>query len=568
MVLTMYSAYDSRPTAFIIVNMDSDDKTPQKQRVAVYIRVSTEEQAKEGFGLNTQLKHCKNAIAVRESTHGWVFDEKLVYRDEGFSGSLRHRPALDKMMQDIEKGKIDVVIVWRIDRLFRRMRFLLETVEKITEKGVMFQSASEPFDTTAVGQMVFQIFGVLAEFERNLIKIRTTEGKISASEEGNYVGGQEPFGYHIEEKYVDKKRASRKLKIYEEEAKWVRKMFVWFVERDESVETIAAKLTKLKVKSNADKKKTKKGISRRRKNPIGYWDPPSVRKKLKNETYAGKYYYNKQSKNEKGKYVTNPRSKWVEFECPAIIDPKLFEKAQKKFASPKRSNNAKNIYLLSGKVMCDLCGCAYTPYTGTKKTKNYRCMKNNKTKTYEKCPAKQISEKILGTAVWDYVEHLLQNPKKVFTEYQRELKKDSVYHALIEEREMAEKALEEAKQALARVKDAHRGGAYETVDEFKAQMAIPKEEIEKQKETLAEINAQLSTEEAKEQKIESVKALKEKYKDNFEKLTYEDKRKILQAVVDKVYIKGEDIKVVLRVPKAMQSELNKSKNLCGATSWN
>ena len=545
--------------------MDSDDIIIEKKRVAIYVRVSTEEQAKEGYGLDVQLKYCKHAIAAKELSHGWTFNEKLIYKDEGHSGSTLHRPALDKMMADVEKDKIDVVIVWRIDRLFRRMRFLLETVEKITEKGVMFQSASEPFDTTAVGQMVFQIFGVLAEFERNLIKIRTSEGKLSSAESGNYVGGQQPFGYRVEEQYVDKRRVSRKLVICEEEAYWVRKMFRWFVELDYTIEKIVRLLNKKKVMTNADKDHTRKGPSKRRKHPMGYWSATTVRRKLQNETYIGNYYYGKNSKNEKGKVVENAKNKWTAFTCPAIIlDEKLFWKAQEKFKKTP-SNNAKYRYLLSGKIECGLCESSYIPYTSSKKTKNYRCNKNSLTKTSVKCTAKQISEKILGTAVWDYVANLLQNPKKVFDDYQRILKEDSVYQDLLDERKETQKSLKEAMESRERVVTAWRGGGYDSLDEYNAQRALVNDEIAKLNEDLSEVNAQLNTEESKETKIESVREIKEKYGTQFKRLSYEDKREILQAIVDKVLINGEDIKVVLIIPKAMQEELNKLKHLNGAT---
>ncbi|MDD4287408.1 MAG: recombinase family protein [Candidatus Peribacteraceae bacterium] len=545
--------------------MSNETEAPQKKRVAAYIRVSTEEQAKEGYGLDVQLKYIKHAIAAREVSHGWVYDEKLVYRDEGQSGSLLHRPALDKLMADVEKNKIDVVIVWRIDRLFRRMRYLLETVEKITEKGVMFQSASEPFDTTAVGQMVFQIFGVLAEFERNLIKIRTSEGKLSSAESGNYVGGQQPFGYRIEEQYVDKRRVSRKLVICEEEAYWVRKMFYWFVERDWAIEKIVRLLNKKKVKTNADKEHTRKGLSKRRKHPIGYWSSTTVRRKLQNETYIGKYYYNKNSKNEKGKVVENPKNKWTMFTCPAIItDDRLFQRAREKFKVTP-SNNAKHRYLLSGKVVCGLCGSSYIPYRSSKLTKNYRCNKNNLTKTSTKCNARQISEKILGNAVWDYVANLLQNPKKIFDDYHRILKQDSVYQDLLDEKKETEQSLKDAIEKRKRVITGWREGGYDSIEDYNSERAIANEEVTKLEEELAEVNAQLNTEEAKETKIESVREMKEKYDTQFKRLSYEDKREILQAIVDKVIIKGEDIKVVLIIPKTMQDELNKLKDLYGVT---
>jgi|GEM_PF-877731 len=207
-----------------------------KKRIAAYLRVSTLEQAKEGFGLKTQRHHIE-ALINANAYQDWELIE--VYQDDGVSGSLLNRPALDRLMEDAKKGKFDMVVVWKIDRLFRDMKHLLATVELMGTLGVDFKSVTEPFDTSAVGQFIFQIFGALAEFERNLIRLRTMEGKMSAVRDGYYVGTNIPYGYQV---VGEPKR--RKLVLLPAEAKWVRKIFDWFVISRWTPEDIAAELTK------------------------------------------------------------------------------------------------------------------------------------------------------------------------------------------------------------------------------------------------------------------------------------------------------------------------------------
>jgi site-specific DNA recombinase len=521
-------------------------KQSKKVRVAAYIRVSTDEQAKEGYGLDTQLRHIKNEIE-KFKDKGWTFDEKLLYKDDGYSGSLSTRPALDRMLKDAKAKKFDIMLVWKIDRLYRHMRYLLETIDKLGEYEIDFKSVTEPFDTTAVGKFIFQMFGALAEFERNLIITRTSEGKISSAKDGNYVGGNVPYGYMVK---------NRRLTIYELEAKWVRKIFTWFVDFEYPIDEIAKRLEKLGVPSQGAHGKNKK--SRKRGRSACFWHRSTVSNLLKRTNYIGTYYYNKKGKDKHGKEIFKPKNEWIEFSCPSIIDKETFNKAQKRLEEiKKRSNNAKTIYLLSGKIHCGNCGSIFTGYTSTKKTKNYRCGKNNKAKTRIKCKAKHISENIIGNAIWDRIQVFLENPEAILKEIEEELKKDSYHQSLVEEREVLLKKVNKAKDTRKRIKEAFRRGTF-TQDELEEELGLVDREYQTYKEELEAINAQLQVEDSKTEKLLSIKEIAKKHKKGLKRLLYEDKYDIIQAVVKKVTVKGEEIQMELRVPKVLKAK-NKIK---------
>ena len=340
---------------------------PKKRRCAAYLRVSTDEQAREGYGLDAQLFRIKEFIKNKEY-EGWVFDETLIYKDDGYSGTLQTRPALDKMMRDAKNKKFEIILVYKVDRLYRNMIGLLKTIEELGNNKVGFASVTEPINTTVVassssldlatGGFLLQIFGALAEFERNLILGRTIEGKLASAKDGNYVGGNIPMGYDLRDK---------KLIINKEEARWVRKIFAWYVSQNYSKGDIAKKLTDMRVTANIDKKLG----SKRKVNPSHFWDAGYVRTILRGTIYIGVYYYNKKGKGKDGKLYNKPHSEWIEFSCPPIIDQGTFKKAQIKLDTDKsRSNNAHTTYLLSGKIQCALCGSMFTGYTSAKKTKN------------------------------------------------------------------------------------------------------------------------------------------------------------------------------------------------------
>gem|GEM_PF-2551100 len=524
-----------------------------KKRIGGYLRVSTMEQAKEGFGLKTQRHHIV-ALVDANAYQGWVLAE--IYQDDGVSGSLASRPALDRLIENAKNGKIDMVVVWKIDRLFRNMRHLLETVELLGTYGVDFKSVTEPFDTSAVGQFIFQIFGALAEFERNLIRMRTTEGKMSAVRDGYYVGTNIPYGYQV---VGEPKR--RKLVLLPAEAKWVRKIFDWFVISRWTPEDIAAELTKRGVPGKKDGKKSKSGKPSRKTNPPCYWNGNSIRNILQATNYIGYYNFGSHTRNKNGECVETPQGDWIAGKCAALFEKPnevaLYAKAQKRLkASNRHANGAKNLYLLSGRIRCGGCGSSLTGYVSMKKTKNYRCIKNNKTKSSFHCLAGGTSELKVTAPVWELVQTCLLKPESVFRQIEREMRQ-TVLHASLQ-KQKADLLLQKDRGLKARqdTRDLLREGIL-TKDEAKTDLQKNDSKIQQITDDLAAVESQLTMHADKEDKIEALRQMRKKYQRNLKNLTYEDKYTILQALVRRVTLHGEDLKIELRVPKTVQKELAK-----------
>ena len=159
--------------------------------VSVYIRVSTEDQAREGYSLDVQREYLVN-YAKR---HNYEVSE--IYADEGLSAGTTDRPALQKLLKDAKQKKFDLVIVYKIDRFSRRLSDLLTLVEQLESYGVGFKSATEPFDTTtSAGKLLFQQLGSFAEFERNRHAERVFPGMVKSVQSGNWHGSKNcPTGY-------------------------------------------------------------------------------------------------------------------------------------------------------------------------------------------------------------------------------------------------------------------------------------------------------------------------------------------------------------------------------------
>jgi len=160
-------------------------------KIAIYIRVSTEDQAKEGYSLVVQREYLED-FAKRDG-----YDVFKVYCDDGMSAYSTRRPALQQLLTDAKAKRFELVLVHKIDRFSRNLKDLLMLVDELSSYGVAFKSATEPFDTsTSAGKLMFQQLGSFAEFERNRIAERVFPGMIKGVQQGNWQGARyAPFGY-------------------------------------------------------------------------------------------------------------------------------------------------------------------------------------------------------------------------------------------------------------------------------------------------------------------------------------------------------------------------------------
>jgi len=172
----------------------------EKERAAIYVRVSTTEQSTD-----SQEAQLKSFVQQR----GWAVYR--IYRDKGQPGAKANRPGLDELMQDCRKKKLDIVVVWKFDRFARSLRQLLTALEEFRQRGVGFVSCTESIDTTTPsGELVFQIFGAIAQFERSLISERVKCGLTHARSMGKRLG--RPPVCELTAKEIEHLRTERKKK--------------------------------------------------------------------------------------------------------------------------------------------------------------------------------------------------------------------------------------------------------------------------------------------------------------------------------------------------------------------
>ncbi len=169
--------------------------TDSKPLGVIYIRVSTEEQAKKGISLAAQEEALKNYASALG------YNVSKIYREEGKSGKdIKGRPEMRQLLEDAQTHKFQAIFIYKLDRFSRSLRDLIDTIEKLKEWGIDFISLQDKIETTsASGKLMFHIISAFAEFERNVTSERTKFSMDKQARDGKVVS-RAPFGYKLEKK--------------------------------------------------------------------------------------------------------------------------------------------------------------------------------------------------------------------------------------------------------------------------------------------------------------------------------------------------------------------------------
>jgi DNA invertase Pin-like site-specific DNA recombinase len=347
----------------------------QKLRCAVYTRKSSEEGLEMGFNsLDAQREACEAYVASQRA-EGWLLVADR-YDDGGFSGGTLERPALKRLRGDIEAGKVDVVVVYKIDRLSRSLMDFSRLVEVFDQHKVTFVSVTQSFNTTtSMGRLTLNVLLSFAQFEREVIGERIRDKFAASRKRGIWMGGWAPLGYEVRE---------RKLVVNEADAKLVRSIFQRFLKTG-SATTLARELIAESVR-NKYGKLIDKGI---------------LYKMLSNPVYVGVAVH---------KGVSYPG------EHVGIIDRKVWDKVQARFQQNPRKRagaaRAQTPALLKG-IIFGPTGVAMSP---THTRKNGRLYRYYLSQTVLKqgssdCPVARVPAAEIEKIVIDQVRILLLSPE-------------------------------------------------------------------------------------------------------------------------------------------------------------
>jgi len=355
-----------------LVNEGKQATEPAGVRCAIYTRKSTSAGLDQDFSsLDAQLAACEGYIDQRAGI-GWAAGGEP-YQDGGFTGANLDRPGMKRLLDDVDAGLIDVVVVYKVDRLSRSLLDFARLMARFQETGTAFVSVTQNFSTAdAMGRLTLNMLMSFAEFEREMISERTRDKMAAARRRGKWTGGPVPYGYRAVEK---------KLVVDEEEAAVVREIFDLYLARG-SATGISRRLNELHRPKRA---RPHRGATLARP-----WSKADVLGILRHPIYLG---------------LVREGDETFPGEHAAIIEAQKFERAAAILADRVRPAFARmrsDEYVLAGLLRCAHCGRALTPVSSASRRRRYRyyrCITNDKFGC-DACPARQLpAEEIEGFVV-------------------------------------------------------------------------------------------------------------------------------------------------------------------------
>jgi site-specific DNA recombinase len=524
-------------------------------RVAIYARVSGEQQAKEDT-IASQLE----AVAKRIAGDALECDPELRFVDDGYSGTILVRPGLERLRDQAAAGAIDRLYVLDPDRLSRKYAYQVLILEELTRCGVEVVFLRNPIGHGPEQDLLLQVQGMIAEYERAKIIERCRRGKQHAARRGsvNVLGGA-PYGY----RYVGKHEGDgeARYQVVAEEARVVRKIFEWVGQERCSIGEVCRRLQR-------DGIPTRKGKSA--------WDRSTVWLMLKNPAYKGTAAFGKtrsggfkpqRLRPQRGRpeqprrpvsRVDTSAEDQILIEVPGLVSEDLFGAVQGQLEENRQRRRDRPVggrYLLQGLVVCKRCGygCHGKPTSrasakgqGRVPYAYYRCTGSDGYRFggQRLCWNKQVRTDLLDAAVWEDVRRLLSEPERVRSEYERRLRGAEAGPG--QDVEHLGKLVNNVKKMISRLIDAYSDGLVDK-SEFEPRISAARERLAKLEGEYRQRIGEANQESELRLLIGQLEEFAKRVSDELNEPAWDTRRAVVRALVKKVEIDEQEIRIVYRV---------------------
>ncbi|MGH2331071.1 recombinase family protein [Thermoanaerobacter mathranii] len=504
----------------------------KRMQAAVYARVSSEEQAERGTIENQvefAVKYCDlHQIDIVE----W-------YKDDGVTGiiPLEERPEGRRLLEDARNKKFDVVLVYRLDRLGRSARIILNAVYELEQNGIKIKSMTEPFDTSDPnGRFLLTVLAGVADLERETILERMQYGTNRAARAGKWLGGIVPYGYRVNEEGYLEINENLLPELNMSEADVVRLIYYLIAEQGYSTIKVADYLNALGVPTAYVKDGRQVTRGKRKVNTAGIWRPGRIRNMVVNTTYKGIHYYGKRTKKNR---------ELIPREVPAIVSEEIWEKAQQKLKENQIEalKNAKRQYLLRGLIKCGLCGLTYQgqSYKGPKNGLKAYYVCGGKT-AYRgplqgKCPSKNVPAEWIENLVWEECVNFINNPGETIKELAKTIETKKAKRGELEhEKQTILKTLKEKQLERQNILDLYRRKII-TTEDVERQFQKIDNEMKTLENRIKEIEDQIAAEETLLSSINTAEELLENLRAKLEdNPPFEVRREIVRTLVKEIIV--------------------------------
>ena len=524
-------------------------------RCALYARVSSEAQARD----NTIASQV-TALQERIAADGFELEPDHGYLDEGYSGSILLRPALERLRDAVAGGQIDRIYVHAPDRLARRYAHQALLIDEFRRAGAEIVFLNRPIGGTAEDDLLLQVQGVIAEYERAKILERGRRGRRHAARSGSVSAlTGAPFGY----RYVTRGQGgAARFEVVEAEAHIVRLIFAWVGLDRMSLREVCRRLQQMGCR-------TRKGTT--------HWYASTIRGMLDNPAYIGGAAFGRarflpprprlrpirghpQPSARATSRVPVPPEEWIEIPVPRLVDPAVFEAARAQLEENrkrKRDRKPGRGWLLQGLTVCRRCGYAYygkaaprsRKYDPTNTLRYYRCTgaDGHRFSGEAVCNNRPVRGDHLEQTVWDQVRRLLEDPGRVADEYRRRLAQACDGATEPDEIVRLEQQMTTLRRGIGRLIDSYADAVIDKA-EFEPRVAGLKQRLSQLQDRhraaveVAENERDLSL------VISRLEDFSAKVTTGLDSLDPTGKQEIIRTVVRRVEIDDARIEIIFRVP--------------------
>ena len=531
--------------------------------IAMYGRVSTSLQEDQKT-IENQLMAIRDFADQKFGIGNYTIVKE--YLDEGWSGDSIKRPSLDQLRIDAGKKMWQVVLMYDPDRLARRYSYQEVVMDELQEKGIQIFFVTVPPIKDENDQMLYEMRGAFARYERTKIAERFRLGKLRKVKEGHILTSVPLYGYH----YIRNNKETREHGYYtvnEEEAKVVRMIFDWVGNEGLTLRQVVLRLQKLKIKP----KKSKRGV----------WNTSTLTTMLRHRGYIGEAHWGssyavvpkKPTNTEKYRQVKKssrkikPESEWIapNIPVPVIVDRDLFMKVREQLKSNydlSQRNNTKNEYLLGGKIFCS-CGkkrCGEGPQHG--KHLYYRC--SDRIYSFPlpyTCRIRGINARIADRLVWQELTGLMTSPDRLLAGINqwRSDRKDKAQFSGVDI-EAIQKEVAKLKAQVERYNTAYGAGLF-SLEKLKEYTVPKNKQIVELELQILKVEQEKNNGSIVTMPVEDeIKIFSETIAETLENLNFEEKQAIIRSTVGRIIGTQKELQVSGNVPLTLNNVVYKTND--------
>jgi site-specific DNA recombinase len=518
-------------------------------QVAIYARVSTSRQS-QAQTIEQQL----DRLSAHVQAQGWELSAHHIFRDDGYSGATLRRPGLDGLRDLVAAGAVERVLITAPDRLARNYVHQVLLIEELQRFGAIVEFLDRAMSQDPHDQLLLQIRGAVAEYERTLIAERMRRGRLRKLQAGLLLPWTRvPYGYRVS---LDRPRDPGGVRVDPVEGAVIQQIFAQYLEAGSTLLGLVKSLQQ-------------QGICSPRGN--SHWTASTLRWLLINPVYLGQVYSGRtRGRPAQGRRSAleplgrqgltlemTPPARWtLVATIPPIISQEQFDQVQVKLTESRqraRRNNKTQEYLLRALVSCGVCGYACTGRREPPSYAYYLCAGKHPGAAAARCPARFIPTQQLDEVVWHDLYEVLTHPESIRHALERAQDGQWVPQELQARREQVRQGRLQLERQRERLTDAYQSGVL-PLDEYQQRRQAVEQQMGVLDRQAQQIASQVDQQKELAGVLTSIEAFCQRVQAGLENASFDQKRQLVELLIDRVIVTNGDVEIRYVIPTSPSSE--------------